>query len=89
VAREIAAATYLPGWYIQVGSFSSEANASGLSKRLISSGYDARHQKTSTKSGHIYRVMVGPETSRAVAEQLRDTLGDEFRLEGIIINNPR
>ncbi len=34
VAREIAAATYLPGWYVQVGSFSSEANASGLSKRL-------------------------------------------------------
>jgi DedD protein len=78
----------LSGWYVQVGSFSLELNASGLSKRLKLSGYDARLQKTSTATGYAYRVMVGPSKSREVAEKLRDRLASERQLEGIVINNP-
>jgi len=78
----------LSGWYVQVGSFSQEMNASGLSKRLEISGYEARLQKTSTESGHAWRVMVGPGKTRAAAEKLRDQLASERQLKGIVINNP-
>ena len=88
VVREKPAALTLAGWYVQVASFSLERNASELSKRLKTSGYDAQYQKTSSKTGHIYRVMVGPDSSRETAEHLRDRLADEFKLEGIVINNP-
>ena len=73
---------------MQVGSFSLELNASGLSKRLKLSGYDARLQKTGTETGYAYRVMVGPSKSREVAEKLRDRLASERQLKGIVINNP-
>ena len=87
-ARETTSAEALSGWYVQVGSFSRELNATGLSKRLELSGYDARLQKTSTETGYAYRVMVGPSKSREVAEKLRDRLAKERQLKGIVINNP-
>ena len=49
VAREQAPAKALRGWYVQVGSFSSEKNASGLSKRLQESGYDAQLPEANLK----------------------------------------
>lgn len=91
VAREKAAAAEaeaLRGWYVQVGSFSSEKNASGLSKRLQASGYDARFQKLASKKGTLYRVIVGPDKSREMAQKTRDLLADEFKLQGILITNP-
>jgi DedD protein len=87
--RETTSAEALSGWYVQVGSFSRELNASGLSKRLKLSGYEAVLQKTGTDTGLVYRVMVGPSKSREVAEKLRDRLAKERQLEeGIVINNP-
>ena len=82
------ATEHLTGWYVQVGSFSQELNASGLSKRLKLSGYETRLQKTRTETGHAWRVMVGPSESRGVAEKLRDRLASERQLKGIVINNP-
>ncbi|MGB5440915.1 MAG: SPOR domain-containing protein [Gammaproteobacteria bacterium] len=78
----------LRGWYVQVGSFSSEKNASRLSKRLQTSGYDAVFQKLTSKKGDLYRVIVGPERSREIAQQARDQLADEFKLQGIVISDP-
>ncbi len=82
------AAKSLSGWYVQVGSFSQELNASGLGKRLELSGYETRLQKTTTKTGYAWRVMVGPSKTRDVAEKLRDRLASERQLKGIVINNP-
>ena len=78
----------LSGWYVQVGSFSQQLNATGLGKRLELSGYETRLQKATTKTGHAWRVMVGPSKSRSVAEKLRDRLARERQLKGIVINNP-
>ncbi len=87
-ARAKPATGILNGWYVQVGSFSQELNASGLSKRLELSGYDVRLQKTTTKTSVAWRVMVGPGKSRIAAEKLRDKLASERQLKGIVINNP-
>ena len=78
----------LSGWYVQVGSFSQEMNASGLGKRLELSGYETRLQKTTTETGSAWRVMVGPSKTRDVAEKLRDRLARERQLKGLVINNP-
>jgi len=87
-ARAESATETLSGWYVQVGSFSQELNASGLSKRLKLSGYNARLQKTTTETGAAWRVIVGPGKSRAGAEKMRDKLANERQLKGIVINNP-
>jgi DedD protein len=78
----------LSGWYVQVGSFSQELNASGLSKRLELSGYETRLQKATTETGYAWRVMVGPSKTKDVAEKLRDRLARERQLKGIVMNNP-
>ena len=78
----------LSGWYVQVGSFSQEMNASGLSKRLELSGYETRLQKAKTETGYAWRVMVGPDKTRGAAEKLRDRLARERQLKGMVINNP-
>jgi len=78
----------LGGWYVQVGSFSQELNASGLGKRLELSGYQTRLQKTTTKTGYAWRVMVGPGKTRGAAEKLRDRLAKDHQLKGIVIHNP-
>ncbi len=87
-ARAKPATETLIGWYVQVGSFSQELNASGLGKRLKLSGYDTRLQKTTTETGAAWRVMVGPNKSRDTAEKLSDRLAREHQLKGIVVNNP-
>ena len=88
-AKQVQPATEsLSGWYVQVGSFSQELNASGLGKRLELSGYETRLQKAATKTGYAWRVMVGPGKTRGAAEKLRDRLAKDHQLKGIVINNP-
>jgi len=69
------------GWYVQVGSFSQQPNASGLRDRLKSAGYAARLQAT----GSTFRVLVGPSDTRGEAEKQRDRLLAKQQLKGIVI----
>jgi DedD protein len=81
-AAPASSAAALPaGWYVQVGSFSQQMNASGLRDRLRSAGYDTRLQAT----GSTYRVLVGPSDTRKQAEQQRDKLLAKQQLKGIVI----
>ena len=76
------------GWYIQVGSFSQEMNATGLRERIAAWGFDVRMQKISTGKGTAYRVLVGPSASRAKAEKLRDKLVSKHQIKGIVVEYP-
>lgn len=71
------------GWYVQVGSFSQQQNASGLRDRLTSAGYAARLQAT----GSTYRVLVGPAGTRGDAEKERDRLLAKQQLKGIVVQH--
>lgn len=82
------AETSLKGWFVQVGSFGQEINASGLSERLGSAGYDTRLQKVTIGKGYAYRVLVGPSGSRAVAEKTAARLKSGQQLAGIVIEYP-
>ena len=81
-------ASSLAGWYIQVGSFSQEMNATGLRERIAAWGFDVRTQKINTGKGTAYRVLVGPAASRAKAEKLRDKLVSKHQIKGIVVEYP-
>lgn len=78
----------LGNWFVQVGSFGQEANATDLRDRLRSAGYTA-FVETSTVEGQTkHRVKVGPEMERSSAEQQRDRIQAEFDLKGIVVSEP-
>ena len=77
-----------PGWYIQVGSFSQRMNAEGLRDRLTAAGHTTRLQTINIGKAQVYRVLVGPATSRAIAEQQNSRLEKQQQIKGIVIEYP-
>jgi len=77
-----------PGWYIQVGSFSQQMNAEGLRDRLQAAGHSTRLQAINIGKAQVYRVLVGPTTSRASAEQQNAKLEKQQQIKGIVIEYP-
>lgn len=87
-ATEEPASQPLGNWFVQVGSFGQEANATELRDRLRSAGYTA-FVETSTVEGQTkHRVKVGPEMERSSAERQRDRIQAEFDLKGIVVSEP-
>jgi len=78
----------LKGWFVQVGSFGQEINASGLSERLKSAGYQSRLQKVAIGKGYAYRVLVGPASTRSAAEETAARLKSGLQLAGMVIEYP-
>jgi len=78
----------LKGWFVQVGSFGQEMNASGLRDRLVAAGYPVRLQAVELGKKHAYRVMVGPSASRADADKMAASLLSGQQLKGMVIEHP-
>jgi DedD protein len=72
-------------WAIQLGTFSSKANATDLIKKLRGQGYSAYlHESTST-TGKLFRVYVGPEIKRSDAQVMTQRLEKLFNLKGMVV----
>jgi len=78
----------LKGWFVQVGSFGQEMNASGLGERLTAAGYQVQLQTVELGKKHAYRVLIGPSRSRAEAEKLAAKLMSGQQLKGMVIEYP-
>ncbi len=76
------------GFSVQVGSFTSRANADRLTEQLIGQGYDAFIHPDETGPREIWRVRVGTAGSRDEAASLRRELLDDAGLEGLIVSHP-
>lgn len=72
-------------WVVQVGSFSNSANALKLRDKLRAKGYTAFVEKLDGSEGASYRVRVGPELKREIADSLRDKLQQQMKLKGIVM----
>lgn len=72
------------GWVVQVGSFSSRANAKGLRDKLRKLGHACFVEEIKGESGAVYRVRVGPEVRRSSAEKLRKKLAEVAGLKGLV-----
>lgn len=68
-------------WVIQVGAFSSQANANGLRDKL-----NAANFKAYTKAiGGLHKVYVGPEIRRYRLEQQKSSLERDFKVKTLIL----
>jgi DedD protein len=76
------------GWVVQLGSFSNEKNAVKLRETLRNNGHASFVESYETGGKTNYRVRVGPELTRELAEQLKAQLKQETSLDGLIIAFP-
>ncbi len=73
-------------WIVQVGSFSSAANAEKLVASLRLEGLSA-YQETVTSSGSsIYRVRVGPFLKREDAIRVERQVREKRSLNGVVMS---
>ena len=72
-------------WAVQAGSFSLEENASLLRDRLRAQRFAAAVQRTVIGGRTLYRVRIGPQTSRADSERVRERLLREAGVSGEVV----
>lgn len=75
-------------WVVQLGSFSSQENATALNLKLRKAGYPSFVEPVKRQSGIAYRVRVGPELLRSDALELAAKLLKNMQIEGIVIRYP-
>lgn len=75
------------GWAVQVASLSQQDGADKLAQRLRDAGYSAYIRRAEQDSRVLYRVLIGPELERSVAELAREqVLRDKrFKLDGLVL----
>lgn len=73
---------------VQVGSFTTRANADRLMEQLRNQGYEAFIHPDEAGPRPIWRVRVGTQATREAAAGLRRELMDQAGLEGLIVSHP-
>jgi DedD protein len=77
-----------PAWTVQLGSFGNAENAARLSDKLRAAGFPGYVEKRAEQGALVYKVRVGPQGSRAEAEQVRGRLAEQFELKGLLLHYP-
>ncbi len=75
-------------WIVQVGSFTSAPNAKALQDKLRKMGYASFVEAVKAKQGMNYRVRVGPELTRTLADKLQKQLAEKAKLKGVVQSYP-
>ncbi len=78
----------LRSWVLQVGSYRERGNARDARDKLKKSAdYHAFIQEAQSGSGRIYRVRIGPMSSRAKADALRQRLQKKEGVQAIVLRH--
>lgn len=72
------------GWYIQLGSFSKQENASSLYNKLKADGFPVILDEIRTPAGKAYRLRVGPESDKNRATTIKSKLDQQHKLKSIL-----
>jgi DedD protein len=72
------------GWYIQLGSFSKQENASSLYNKLKADGFPVILDEIRTPAGKAYRLRVGPESDKNRAATIKSKLDQQHKLKSIL-----
>jgi len=75
-------------WAVQVGSFNKRSNALALKEKLRKKKMHAFVERLMKKNKPVYRVRVGPVTTRKKAEALMKKLKTKFKLSGLVVKHP-
>lgn len=76
------------GFVVQLGAFSSAADANALRDRVRGQGFTAFTESVQTDRGVLTRVKAGPVVSRAEAERLKTQIQDKVQVEGMVRSHP-
>lgn len=74
-----------PRWMVQAGSFEALENANQLRDRLRDRQFPATLTQATVNGRRLYRVQIGPHSSRAEGERVRDRLRHETGIDGSLI----
>ena len=80
--------TGLSAWAVQVGSFGSKKNAFALRDKLRKKGFTAFVDTIYERDTASFRVRVGPELKRELAEKLRKKLAGFYKGRTFIVKHP-
>lgn len=69
-----------PAWVVQVGSFSNRTNADKIAVQLKKKGFSSFIERADINGNRVYRVRVGPETSKSKAERMLAKLDQELKV---------
>lgn len=72
------------GFYVQVGTFGSDANARQLADKLKRHGYRVHLEQIRLASGNALRVSVGPYVQDAQAQAARAAIKRKLDVQGIV-----
>ncbi len=75
-------------WVVQLGSFSSKANAESLNEKMRKAGFRSFVQPIKENNTTQYRVRVGPELRRSDADALKKKLATDMKMDGIVVQYP-
>ena len=84
---KVPAADPATSWVVQVGSFTSRANAVVLRDKLRAGGYASFVESFATAGKTAHRVRIGP-SARARAEGDLQSLRQSMKMDGIIVRYP-
>ena len=73
-------------WVVQVGSFSSAANADKLVARLKLESLTAYKEQVSSSGNVIYRVRVGPFLEREEALRADERVRERLAIDGVVMS---
>lgn len=76
------------GWAVQLGSFSVEKNALKLRDSLRKKGHASFVEEYTRNGKTSYRVRVGPELTRELANELKKKLKAETKIDGFVVEFP-
>ncbi|AMP90007.1 SPOR domain-containing protein [Legionella pneumophila] len=71
---------------VQLASFTQIANAQALVNRLRSKGYKANYLKSNSRSGVVYKVVVGHSPVKKDIIKLKTQLASAMQLNGFVVN---
>ncbi len=71
---------------MQLGSFSSLANADKLVERIRAEGLSAYRETVSTAESTIYRVRVGPFVEREEAIRVGGQIRERLSVDGVVMS---
>ncbi len=78
----------LRAWVVQVGSFAEERNAEALRNKLREAEFTAFVEPARVGDRQMYRVRVGPELEKRVAERLKLEIQERLQIAGQLRRYP-
>ena len=76
------------GFVVQLGAFTSAADANAMRDRMRELGFSAFTDTVDTERGVLTRVKAGPVVSRADAERLKAQINDRAQIDGMVRSHP-